>query len=308
MARPVSRFKRILQKSGVFVGAIVLAACSTFNPSLPGPSERVASMRDLRAAVNTFVPSGEFNPTSYIALSGTRTPDKKVTWSPFIATWAATQNGKFAWHVGGFGNTSNPEYNAAIAGFRTALAGGKIVLGAGTTHFGGNNFTRELAAKFKLPEDIEMTFSTDARDMGKGLVSNLKLPAGKIMDTALSLYVEHNRTGEDHWRVGPSFERGRWAFDHAYDSYLKTHTGQLSFSFGKQGEHFLALTPVYDQQTGKWSETFTINWTFYGRRGRQPRRIPSRGRPPAPFGEKVRSRIGVRKGSKGYPSRIRRRR
>lgn len=308
MARPISRFKQTLQKSGLFVGAIVLAACSTFNPSLPAPTERVASMRDLRAAVNTFVPTGKFNPTSYVALSGTRTPDgKKIIWSPFIATFAATPDGKFAWHYGGFGNTNEAKFNAAMAGVRMALAGGKIIVGAGTTHF-GETFTRELAAKFKLPKGIEMTFSTDARDMGKGLVSNVKVPLGKIMETAVTLSVEHNRIGEDHWRVGPTFERGRWAFDHAYDSYLKTHTGQLSFSFGKQGEHFLALTPVYDQQTGKISETATINWTFYGRRGGQPRRVPSRRGPPARIGEKILPRKGRKNGLKGHPLRIRRRR
>jgi hypothetical protein len=269
-----------LGRGFVLLGTVVLGACGTLSSEKKGmaASERVALGKDLRAAMNTFVPSGEFNPTSYLTLTGIRGPDGNVILAPFLGHWQADASGKRAFHLAVAGNSDDPKATAFFGGIRSAFADGRGVVGVGTTLV-NETFTQALAAKWKLDEKTIFTFSTNP-DVLRESIFNVQRNLGAIKGTVLTSYLEKGVDQFEQFRVGASLERGQHAVDIAFDNTNNRADVRWNFGFGKSGEHFLFAGPTYDVNTREWSWQAGVNFTSYlfGRSKRSPRRKVQRTR------------------------------
>ncbi|MDZ4256613.1 MAG: hypothetical protein U1C71_03330, partial [archaeon] len=292
------------------LGVLVLSACTALSPKQGDkkPIWRFPPMKDFTAGVHTFIPPEEFNPTSFLILGATRKQDHSIQLNPFLGTWGRLGNGNYGWHIGAIPDNREPEMTQFLAGVAREFAGGKVTVGGGTT-FVRDALSKELAGRLKVNKNTQFTLSMDPTKPLKTGILNLEHSFGEFAGTTVIGYVERGWDGNDNWRVGSSLERGRVTWDVAYHVGLQDYINQFSYGLGKDGRHFLFITPVYDDKTNKWELSAGINFTFFGLGRRRQQRKVSTGNSKRPLPPSVwRKRAGntaPRRTPRGSPPRRR---
>lgn len=276
-----NRFTRRIGKGFALLGMVLLGACAGTKFNGPGPFERVAIQRDIRAAGNTFAPGAGSNPTQYAVMGITRTPDGRVRANPYFGHFETLPDGKTYFNAQSAPSLYDNGAHFFAAGIGRTLFDGKVAIGTGFTQV-GDTVTQEIGAKLKLPTGTEITYSSaldaayqdclrELRDNSRvGIAQEIPIQIdGKKL---LSGYFETGVHGEPKFKVGGSLELGDFgALDAAFGLATKELQLRYSVPFGEKSQHFWFIGADHNTQTNETNFLIGINLTGYGNR-RNPRR------------------------------------